>query len=741
MRRLQLFLVSGLLVSTAALAVASVATAGDARIAVAPSASDAQGLRGFGSVTSAGFVDNYGFFSPDSHSCFISDGKGLACWGSLNFGQLGTGTVSSGTCVGGSCFAPYPNLADKVTRDRLQVGRAVAAAGSHTCMITREQGVACWGSDISGESGDETNLDGSKDAQPAPHYFPIGSDLHDITGLALGDQFSCAWRYMDAAYCWGNNDNGQLGSLTPEDGSDSFEATPREVFETTDPDVKIGGVISMTAGWTHACAVVQQSSRSVWCWGSNMTGELGDGSTDGTALPTMVSSAGGGSLGATQVAAGNNFTCALVGTKVLCWGLNSFGQLGRLSLGQLEGSPGALDSPYETTPQPVVDDSGAGQLTGVGQITAGSDFACALAEDGSKVRCWGRGDKGRLGRDEKTWSSRPLTVMTAASGQKIEEISAGGDHACARLSNASGSLDQVRCWGAGSQGQLGNGTFGEDIYSSAPVPTTLSSAMPLSPIATSWGSDTTWFKPASVGSSGPYANFLAGEGTLTCKLTSIADKATSTDCAAERLTSDKYGWRVKLPQVGSPALAWSVGFRLSVVVTRDGQTTAAVARDFPMDQTAPTFHTSLAKITTTATTAGKAVKKRVTAPSLVFCGAGGDPTPGKTGDYGLQVDPYLTAGDAKIVEVSVIHSATVPTASPAAAKYSAVDPIVSRRVLTLNVPPDVTKLADLWIAFRDQAGNSTSYFPIGTASCKAVVDTGFAVEEDSTKYVARGAFG
>jgi alpha-tubulin suppressor-like RCC1 family protein len=206
----------------------------------------------------------------------------------------------------------------------------------------------------------------------------------------------------------------------------------------------------VSAGGGHAC-LLRATDQSLWCWGRNDHGQLGDGSRTPRALPVRVA----GIDAVVAVAAGDLHTCAVdVSGHVLCWGADDSGQLGDAGVGGERGLP-----------QPVLGLSNAKALVG------GKDFACSVAQDGS-VRCWGDDTLGQLGDGGAVGPHPPALV--AALTTPIAKLSAEWQHACAI--DTAGTL---LCWGANSSGQLGNGT------PSGPLPpTTVSLAREVTDVAT-----------------------------------------------------------------------------------------------------------------------------------------------------------------------------------------------------------------------------------------------------------------
>ncbi len=234
--------------------------------------------------------------------------------------------------------------------------------------------------------------------------------------------------------CWGRNITGQLG-----DGTTSGRSKPVDVVGLT------SGVASVSAGSGHTCAVT--TAGGVKCWGRNNYGQLGDGTTTNSPLPVDVV---GLTTGVAMVSAGATHTCAVTTAGgVKCWGRNLNGQLGNASI---------TSSP---TPVDVV-----GLASGVASVSAGSTYSCAVTTAGG-ADCWGDNQFGQLGNGDPLNQSTltPVAVYGLTSG--VSAISTGDDHVCA-LRTASGAASAgVKCWGAGGVGQLGNGAY---ATSNAPVP-------------------------------------------------------------------------------------------------------------------------------------------------------------------------------------------------------------------------------------------------------------------------------
>ncbi len=250
-----------------------------------------------------------------------------------------------------------------------------------------------------------------------------------VQQVSAGDYHTCALTATGGVKCWGNNPAGQLGDGTV--GPFENRTAPVDV-------IGLGsGVVAISANGLRTCAVT--SAGGVKCWGNNLDGVLGDGTTITRATPVDVI---GLSSGVVAVSVGWYQTCVLTSAGgVKCWGRNFFGQLG-------DGS-----TTDRRTPIDVI-----GLSTGVAAISVGAFHTCALTIAGG-VKCWGSdgafGLLGTGGVGVPGFSATPLDVTGLGSG--VTAISAAGlggaDHTCALT-----IAGAVRCWGFNNFGQLGDGT-------------------------------------------------------------------------------------------------------------------------------------------------------------------------------------------------------------------------------------------------------------------------------------------
>jgi alpha-tubulin suppressor-like RCC1 family protein/predicted small secreted protein len=272
------------------------------------------GLKSLASATSVENVNAFTLAAGGSHTCVaLTDGT-MSCWGFNSTGQLGTGSNTPT-----STATPVRNLVDALR---------VANGASHTCTVRRNGEVACWGNNTSGQLGI-----GNRSSTTVPAPVPK-EDLGDVRGIACGGSHSCAFTNGGDVYCWGENFNGQLGLDTQN------EVRPRKL-----PNVS--GAIALATSNDSTCAIL--STGGIVCWGKDDKGQLGKGLAGGAKNATPVPVAG--VEGATSIVAGSEHFCALTAAgTVSCWGSNDVGQLG---IGKADAGADAATGPAIAKPTPV----------------------------------------------------------------------------------------------------------------------------------------------------------------------------------------------------------------------------------------------------------------------------------------------------------------------------------------------------------------------------------------------------
>lgn len=357
-----------------------------------------------------------------THTCAVvadsqeSPGK-TVCWGDDFEGQLGSGTADDGR-------------EQLIPIDYTHVGSAIAisAGGGHTCVIP-SRSMFCWGSTYYGQLGNgNTGRTGIGPVQVKGDQTWLNLSLGEFhsCGLAEADIFDETPDIGETAvYCWGDNEVGQLGDRTTIN-----RAVPgRRLEDLHTPSL-------LASGSYHTCAMENNpyGRRGVRCWGSNISGQLGNGTfTSPIAVPSWVHGISGESgLNPVQMDAGGNTTCAITNTAhVVCWGRNNHGQLG-------DGT--------------LVDRSIPLQVAGIDDaidISVGLESVCAVLASG-EVKCWGANSYGQVGDGTTLDRQEPTTVVGLTDANKV---TVGSFHACALLNSG-----EAKCWGFNGFGQLGDGT-------------------------------------------------------------------------------------------------------------------------------------------------------------------------------------------------------------------------------------------------------------------------------------------
>ncbi|APV50553.1 hypothetical protein BWI17_13160 [Betaproteobacteria bacterium GR16-43] len=341
-----------------------------------------------------------------NHNCVVLNTGAMKCWGLNNRGQLGVGTNSSGLFVGLGSVVGIGAGSNVI---------AVATGDDHTCVILGAAPgdgsgeVRCWGLNASGQLGDGTTTDRNSSVGVVGLAAPA-------TAIAAGTSHTCALLVDATIQCWGGNAGGQLGN-----GSNAGSVSPVTVTWTGG-----GFPVKIAAAAESTCAI--SGTATLRCWGVNVDGRLGDGTTENRNVPTDVVGLAGLVDG---VAPGAFHTCAWRADGALyCWGRNASGQLGNGS--------------FEDSTTPVLTLS-----TNVASAGGRGSHTCATLNFGG-VRCWGSNSNGQLGMANNFFATFPVNALPLFGN--VTSLSAGNAHTCVSLDTG-----EAACWGANESGQLGRG--------------------------------------------------------------------------------------------------------------------------------------------------------------------------------------------------------------------------------------------------------------------------------------------
>ena len=338
----------------------------------------------------------------NSHTVALKSDGTVWSWGWNQYGQLGDGTTNSRNTP--------------VQVSGLDNVLAIAAGFYHTVALKSDGTVWSWGWNQYGQLGDGTTNNRNTPVQV--------SGLTNVLAIAAGHWHTVALKNDGSVWVWGDNGNGQLGNGV-------FESGPHPM-PTQSSGFSNG--IAIAADRHHVAAL--KNDGTVWTWGSNHKGQLGDGmwprypAVDRRATPSPVNSMSD----AIAIAAGEWHMVALKNDgTVWTWGFNQWGQLG-------DGTTNSRNTPVQVL-----------GLTNVLAIAAGVRHTVALKNDGS-VWSWGHNSNGQLGNGIIDISPHPMPTQASGLRNGIA-VAVGGSHTVTLKSDGT-----VWAWGIGGSGELGDGT-------------------------------------------------------------------------------------------------------------------------------------------------------------------------------------------------------------------------------------------------------------------------------------------
>lgn len=293
------------------------------------------------------------------HVCGLTAGGGAWCWGDNRFGQLGASGGSQLCRHADGTFVCRPS---PVRAARTLLFRTLTAGGAHTCGITGEGVLYCWGSNRAGQLGIGSFGGATSEARRVGAGYGL---------VAAGGAHTCAVTAFRDVLCWGANARGQLGDGTRLPASGPAVVTIR-------------GAEDVSAGPAQTCVRAPAT-----CWGGNDVGQLGIGRTGDTPLPRRVDT----SRELVAVSPGERTGCGRAADgAALCWGSAADGALGN---GRLEG----------VAASPVLVAGGHRFV----DVAVGDGHGCGVDPVGG-AWCWGANRRGQLGDGTRTPRSRPVPV-------------------------------------------------------------------------------------------------------------------------------------------------------------------------------------------------------------------------------------------------------------------------------------------------------------------------------------------
>ncbi|MFA7478660.1 MAG: hypothetical protein WC184_12360 [Acidimicrobiia bacterium] len=295
---------------------------------------------------------------------------------------------------------------------------SIAAGTLHSCGLDTNGGVWCWGRNQQGQLG--VNKPGVQN-ELVP--TPVAGN-HVFTSITTHSFHSCAIDTEGKAWCWGQGSNYRLGT-----GNETNQLVPTPVAGNHT-------FTNVTNAQFHSCAI--DTEDKAWCWGYNGTGQLGNGNTATQSVPTPVA----GNRSYTTISAGSTTVCALdTNGKAWCWGANTSGEAG---VG--DTSPRYIPTAVTTNRTFTA-------------ISTGEAHSCAIDTVG-KAWCWGWNNTGGVGVAGSGYKHTPIEVV---SNETFTAITTNLYHSCGLTTE-----NTVLCWGNNGNGQLGDNTTA-NRHTPAPV--------------------------------------------------------------------------------------------------------------------------------------------------------------------------------------------------------------------------------------------------------------------------------
>ena len=331
-------------------------------------------------------------------ACAVRSDGSLWCWGRGEIGQLGEGqTQHRGT--------PVPVVGMQTGVSGVSVGEG------HACATKTDGSLWCWGYNPFGQLGDASTI-----SRTTP--VAVVGMAGGVSSVSLYYGHSCAIKTDGSLWCWGLNDQGQLG-----DGTLVNKSTP------VCPMGMHAQVRSVAVGYSHSCAV--KTDGTTWCWGRGTDGQLGHGAFTSSSLPVQVAGLTG--LNPVAVFSGAHFNFVRLDTgHTRAWGYNSIYML----------ADGSIESRFSPVAQLGLD-------AGIVSLDASRHFVCARLP-GDHLSCWGYNLYGVFGNGTTDSSTTPLDIPV---GDEVLGVATGYSFSCILRRDGT-----IGCSGTNEWGQLGDGT-------------------------------------------------------------------------------------------------------------------------------------------------------------------------------------------------------------------------------------------------------------------------------------------
>ncbi|HUS33158.1 MAG TPA: hypothetical protein VMZ53_31870 [Kofleriaceae bacterium] len=399
------------------------------------------------------------------------------------------GSASCGG-IGEACCATAPACNDSrcVSGTCTACEAEIALGRRFTCVLRADHTIWCAGDNSSGQLG--LGIAGVASATRIQVRASDTSLITDAIAVSAGREHACAVRTGGTVWCWGANNDGQIGNAATFPTTGNLPSIPAAVQVVKTGGAPLTDIVQVEAGYEWTCA--RDSSGGVWCWGDNGRGQLGDNTTTrrSTAAAVLATAGTNPLTGATKLLVGADMACAEGASGLVCWGANTNAQFadgtklnhlrpfamtatGTIASGQYhscflqtdssvtcagwsgharlaDGTIGFYDDTDVTMPRAVTRADGS-PFTGVKALVAGA-VTCALMTD-SSMQCWGDSTHGQSGNGGAKFP-QPVQFRDGTPLTNVDRMLAKFAHTCAHRTSG-----EWLCWGRNGQGDLADGSF------------------------------------------------------------------------------------------------------------------------------------------------------------------------------------------------------------------------------------------------------------------------------------------